>query len=250
MGRAIVREPQSFLMDEPLSNLDAKLRVGMRASLAQLHAKLGITTVYVTHDQTEAMTLGTRVAVMRDGKIVQVAEPQVLYTSPVDLFVAAFIGSPAMNLVEASIDGDELRFGGHAIALDAHRRPAGDVAPHDRRHPAGGLRGRASSPRRSSRASTSRSRSSRSSGADTHVFFRVDAPRVTRRVRPRGGRRRDAPRRGAHALHGARRPAHADPGRLEHAVLAVDPRRLHFFDPGTGRAAELRGAGAALSVSA
>ena len=81
MGRAIVREPQSFLMDEPLSNLDAKLRVGMRASLAQLHAKLGITTVYVTHDQTEAMTLGTRVAVMRDGKIVQVAEPQVLYTA-------------------------------------------------------------------------------------------------------------------------------------------------------------------------
>ena len=82
MGRAIVREPQSFLMDEPLSNLDAKLRVGMRASLAQLHAKLGVTTVYVTHDQTEAMTLGNRVAVMRDGKVVQVAEPQVLYASP------------------------------------------------------------------------------------------------------------------------------------------------------------------------
>src|SRR5262245_23367812 len=85
MGRAVVREPQAFLMDEPLSNLDAKLRVGMRASLAQLHARLGVTTVYVTHDQTEAMTLGQRVAVMRDGRIVQVAEPQHLYREPNDL---------------------------------------------------------------------------------------------------------------------------------------------------------------------
>ena len=111
MGRAIVREPQAFLMDEPLSNLDAKLRVGMRASLARLHARLGVTTVYVTHDQTEAMTLGQRVAVMRDGRIVQVDEPQTLYREPVDLFVAAFIGSPAMNLVEAVIDGDHVVFG-------------------------------------------------------------------------------------------------------------------------------------------
>ena len=104
MGRAIVRQPQAFLMDEPLSNLDAKLRVGMRASLAQLHQQLGVTTVYVTHDQVEAMTLGQRVAVMRSGRILQVAEPQRLYADPVDLFVAAFIGSPAMNLVEATIE--------------------------------------------------------------------------------------------------------------------------------------------------
>ena len=105
MGRAIVREPRAFLMDEPLSNLDAKLRVGMRASLAELHARLGVTTVYVTHDQTEAMTLGQRVAVMRDGKIVQVDEPQALYSKPRDVFVAAFIGSPSMNLVGATVEG-------------------------------------------------------------------------------------------------------------------------------------------------
>src|SRR5690349_289126 len=109
MGRAIVREPKAFLMDEPLSNLDAKLRVGMRASLAQLHARLGVTTIYVTHDQTEAMTLGQRVAVMRDGKIVQVDEPQVLYARPCDVFVAAFIGSPSMNLVEAVVEEDFVR---------------------------------------------------------------------------------------------------------------------------------------------
>ena len=94
IGRAIVREPRAFLMDEPLSNLDAKLRVGMRASLAQLHARLGVTTVYVTHDQTEAMTLGQRVAVLRDGAVVQADRPQELYAHPRDVFVAAFIGSP------------------------------------------------------------------------------------------------------------------------------------------------------------
>ena len=105
MGRAIVREPKAFLMDEPLSNLDAKLRVSMRAQLAALHSRLGTTTVYVTHDQVEAMTLGHRVAVMRDGRILQVDTPQALYAEPTNLFVAAFIGSPAMNLVEA----DDLR---------------------------------------------------------------------------------------------------------------------------------------------
>src|SRR4029077_20999924 len=93
MGRAIVREPKAFLMDEPLSNLDAKLRVGMRASLSQLHRRLGTTTVYVTHDQTEAMTLGQRVAVLRDGRILQCDTPQHLYAEPLNLFVAAFIGS-------------------------------------------------------------------------------------------------------------------------------------------------------------
>ena len=123
MGRAIVREPKAFLMDEPLSNLDAKLRVGMRASLAQLHGRLGVTTVYVTHDQVEAMTLGQRVAVMRDGRILQVDTPQRLYEQPKDRFVAGFIGSPAMNLVEATIDGDEVRFGQFRLPLEAGRRP-------------------------------------------------------------------------------------------------------------------------------
>jgi multiple sugar transport system ATP-binding protein len=123
MGRAIIREPAAFLMDEPLSNLDAKLRVTMRTSLQQLHARLGTTTVYVTHDQVEAMTLGQRVAVMRDGKVQQVDRPQRLYEDPVNTFVAAFIGSPAMNLIEAQISGDSLTFGRHTIPLDRERRP-------------------------------------------------------------------------------------------------------------------------------
>src|SRR3954452_17055746 len=119
MGRAIVRKPQAFLMDEPLSNLDAKLRVGMRASLTQLHRRLRTTTVCVTHDQVEAMTLGERVAVMRDGRIVQVDEPQHLYREPNDLFVAAFIGSPAMNLVHARVEGDMVAFGQFRAPLPA-----------------------------------------------------------------------------------------------------------------------------------
>src|SRR5256885_260515 len=125
MGRAIIREPKAFLMDEPLSNLDAKLRVGMRASLAQLHARLGVTTVYVTHDQTEAMTLGQRVAVINEGRVLQCDVPQRLYDRPDNVFVAAFIGTPAMNLVEATIDGDEIVFGDFRLRLAQHRRPQG-----------------------------------------------------------------------------------------------------------------------------
>ncbi len=177
MGRAIVREPQAFLMDEPLSNLDAKLRVGMRASLAQLHARLGVTTVYVTHDQTEAMTLGKRVAVLRDGKVEQVAEPQVLYAEPRNLFVAAFIGSPAMNLVEASIEDDAIAFGGFRLPLDAGRRPAADV-----RRVVLGIR-----PETFEDAALAAAALPRVSvdvevveelGAETNAFFRIDAARV------------------------------------------------------------------------
>src|SRR5262249_58139949 len=118
-------EPKAFLMDEPLSNLDAKLRVGMRASLQQLHNRLGITTIYVTHDQIEAMTLGQRVAVMRDGQILQVDEPQKLYNEPRDLFVAAFIGSPAMNLVGATMDPHEPPVGPFRIPLSPGRARQG-----------------------------------------------------------------------------------------------------------------------------
>src|SRR3712207_4274095 len=125
MGRAIVREPQAFLMDEPLSNLDAKLRVSMRAELSRLHERLGATTVYVTHDQVEAMTLGQRVAVMRDGRIEQVDRPQTLFRHPENLFVAAFIGSPAMNLVEARLDEDGVAFGRYRVPLAREHRPAG-----------------------------------------------------------------------------------------------------------------------------
>jgi multiple sugar transport system ATP-binding protein len=122
MGRAIVRQPQAFLMDEPLSNLDAKLRVQMRAEIARLQHDLGVTTIYVTHDQVEAMTMGDRVAVMRKGDIQQVAEPQDLYDRPVNLFVGGFIGSPAMNMVEAKVarsDGHLVATtGSHSITLD------------------------------------------------------------------------------------------------------------------------------------
>ena len=108
MGRAIVREPAAFLMDEPLSNLDAKLRVQMRTAIAKLQQRLGTTTVYVTHDQTEALTLGDRVAVMRKGHVQQVGTPKELYNEPANLFVAGFIGSPAMNLLPAHMEGDDL----------------------------------------------------------------------------------------------------------------------------------------------
>ncbi|WP_017611920.1 ABC transporter ATP-binding protein [Nocardiopsis salina] len=123
MGRAIVREPRAFLMDEPLSNLDAKLRVQMRASLNQLHERLGVTTVYVTHDQVEAMTLGDRVAVLRDGRLQQVDTPKRLFDAPVNLFVAGFIGSPAMNFVDARLesdgDGAALKFADHTLPVSA-----------------------------------------------------------------------------------------------------------------------------------
>ena len=135
MGRAMVREPAAYLMDEPLSNLDAKLRVAMRGELARLHERLGVTTVYVTHDQVEAMTLGQRVAVLRDGLLQQCDAPQVLFDHPANLFVAAFIGSPAMNLVEATIDDGNVTFGGtddhHPARAPARARPSGDP-----RHPA------------------------------------------------------------------------------------------------------------------
>jgi multiple sugar transport system ATP-binding protein len=109
MGRAIVRDPQAFLMDEPLSNLDAKLRVQMRAEVARIQDRLGTTTVYVTHDQTEAMTLGDRVAVMRAGVLQQVGAPQELYDDPANIFVAGFIGSPAMNFMPAQVEGGRVR---------------------------------------------------------------------------------------------------------------------------------------------
>jgi multiple sugar transport system ATP-binding protein len=117
MGRAIVREPQAYLMDEPLSNLDAKLRVQMRAEIHRLQRDLGVTTIYVTHDQTEAMTMGDRIAVMSDGNLQQVDTPENVYARPANRFVAGFIGSPAMNMVEATIEGREIRFAGHTLPL-------------------------------------------------------------------------------------------------------------------------------------
>jgi multiple sugar transport system ATP-binding protein len=138
MGRAIVRKPQVFLMDEPLSNLDAKLRVQMRAEIARIQREMSVTTIYVTHDQVEAMTMGDRVAVMRKGELQQMAEPQTLYDTPKNLFVASFIGSPAMNIVEATV---ERRDGGLAVRLgDQELAVPRDVA--QRRRALAGYAGR------------------------------------------------------------------------------------------------------------
>src|SRR5881409_3306855 len=118
MGRAIVRNPQVFLMDEPLSNLDAKLRVQTRTQIAELQQRLGVTTVYVTHDQVEAMTMGDRVAVLKDGLLQQVDSPRALYDHPNNVFVGGFIGSPAMNLIESRITPDGVMLGGVLVPLD------------------------------------------------------------------------------------------------------------------------------------
>jgi multiple sugar transport system ATP-binding protein len=139
MGRAIVRQPQVFCMDEPLSNLDAKLRVQTRTQIASLQRRLGTTTVYVTHDQVEAMTMGDRVAVLKDGLLMQVDSPRKMYDHPNNVFVAGFIGSPAMNLLQANVDGDTLHFGGTdlrvprsaADAVGANRAVTVGVRPED-----------------------------------------------------------------------------------------------------------------------
>ena len=137
MGRALVREPAVFLMDEPLSNLDANLRVQMRSEVLRIQRRLGVATLYVTHDQTEAMTMGDRVAVLRGGTLQQLAAPQELYEQPANLFVASFIGSPAMNLYEATVSGPAdrlvLSLGSQQLALPAdlaQRRP-GSSPPRD-----------------------------------------------------------------------------------------------------------------------
>ena len=235
MGRAIVRQARAFLMDEPLSNLDAKLRVGMRASLAQLHARLGVTTIYVTHDQTEAMTLGQRVAVLRDGAVIQVDRPQELYGRPRNVFVAAFIGAPSMNLVEASIESDTLRFGRFALPLEPACRPerTGRVVLGVRPEAfAAGADASPHLPRIDVVVEVVEEL-----GADTHVCFSVEAPRPA--VDGAGAERDDATLLvDAKTLFTARvDPRFAPPvgSRIE---LAVDTSRLHFFDPGDGVALE------------
>ena len=228
MGRAIIREPKAFLMDEPLSNLDAKLRVGMRASLAQLHARLAVTSVYVTHDQTEAMTLGQRVAVMRDGKIVQVDVPQRLYQAPRDLFVAAFIGSPSMNLVEATVAGDEIAFGQFRLPLDADRRPARGI---DR--VVLGVRPEAFGDAAHAKPHLPRVDITvdvlEELGSDTYVFFPVAAPRVTVESRDASDDETGLLAEGDSLF--AARVDPATTGRVGAPLqLAVDPAQFHFFD--------------------
>jgi multiple sugar transport system ATP-binding protein len=228
MGRAIVREPKAFLMDEPLSNLDAKLRVGMRASLAQLHMRLGTTTVYVTHDQTEAMTLGQRVAVLRDGRILQVDTPQRLYNDPLDVFVAAFIGTPAMNLVEATIDGDNVLFGRFRIPLDSARRP-----DEGHRKVTLGIRPEAFEAAASAPAGSPTIEIVpavvEELGSDAHVFFPFDAKRIS----VDAGQTEDDE--GTllaqeEALFSARVDPRVSAAVGQPLALAVDPARFHFFD--------------------
>ena len=230
MGRAIVREPKAFLMDEPLSNLDAKLRVGMRAQLSSLHARLGTTTVYVTHDQVEAMTLGQRVAVMRDGRIQQVDTPQVLYNRPVNLFVAAFIGSPAMNLVEADVTHDGLEFGGLRIPMSLDgtlpKRVIVGIRPEAFEDAAG------ASPSLPTIETTVEI--VEELGPDTHVIFMVDeAPVDVSEVREASGDDDVLLK-----IEGVAFTARLDPQvhvRTGSTIrLAVDPARFHFFDPATG----------------
>jgi multiple sugar transport system ATP-binding protein len=231
MGRAIVREPKAFLMDEPLSNLDAKLRVEMRASLAQLHARLGVTTVYVTHDQVEAMTLGQRVAVLDAGRILQVDTPQRLYEHPVNLFVAAFIGTPAMNLVEGAIDGDHVVFGGLRLPLDPARRPQGGSRPV-----VVGVRPEAfdavafAAP--GTKTFTIVPEVVEELGSDAHVFFHLDAQAVATDV---SGRDEAALLPESKALYSARIDPRARARVGEPIELALDAARLHFFDPESGK---------------
>ena len=233
MGRAIIREPKAFLMDEPLSNLDAKLRVGMRASLAQLHGRLAVTSVYVTHDQTEAMTLGQRVAVMSEGRIVQVDVPQRLYQAPKDLFVGTFIGSPSMNLVEAILDGDHVSFGQFRVPLDRDRRPEHGIdrvvlgirpeAFNDAAH------GRPGLPRIEVAVDVLEEL-----GSDAFVFFHVAAPRVT--IESRAASEDEASLLVEEdAFFTARVEAMSSARVGAPLQLAVDPSTFHFFDLQTGR---------------
>ena len=254
MGRAIVRDPAAFLMDEPLSNLDAKLRVQTRTEIARLQHELGVTTIYVTHDQIEAMTMGDRVAVMRKGVLQQVDRPQVLYENPANLFVAGFIGSPSMNLVEATVTADD--DGGLAIGLGEQRLAIPDEVLAAR--PA--LRGYEGKPivlgirpedmedaelmadAPTDRRLTSTVELVEALGSDLLVHFAVDAPpAATEDVRELASdidpvATADAPVVGD--AHRARVIARLSPrarvtpaGTVE---LVVDTHRLHFFDPDDG----------------
>jgi multiple sugar transport system ATP-binding protein len=237
MGRAIVREPAAFLMDEPLSNLDAKLRVDMRAELARLHERLGVTTIYVTHDQVEAMTLGTRVAVMRDGTVQQVDTPQELYREPRNLFVAAFIGSPSMNLVDATLTGDAVLFAGFRVPLAEARRPtdgSSDTVVL-------GIRPQDFDDARTADPSLPVIEVDvavvEELGSATHVLFTIDAPPVdVESVRAASDDRERATLLASdkRALFTAEVPEGTPVRPGERFRLALDPSRLHFFDPASG----------------
>jgi multiple sugar transport system ATP-binding protein len=238
MGRAIVREPQVFLMDEPLSNLDAKLRVSMRAQLSLLHQRLGVTTVYVTHDQIEAMTLGQRVAVLRDGTLQQYDTPQNLFRQPINLFVAAFIGSPSMNFVPAAVAGGQVRFADVTLALPTDSPLAGAD-----RQLLLGVRPTAFAPGSQNGWPTLQVMPTviEDLGDERFVIFDVNAPRVdTEATRAAVDAQTaddallmaDEER----AIFTIRLPADAPVTVGEPLTVSIDPARLYFFDPQTGDA--------------
>jgi multiple sugar transport system ATP-binding protein len=238
MGRAMVREPQAYLMDEPLSNLDAKLRVGMRAELARLHDRLGVTTIYVTHDQVEAMTLGDRVAVMRDGTIQQIDTPERLFEAPANVFVAAFIGSPAMNLALGELSDGRLRVAGIEIPLPAVPRHQGRVVagirPTDLR-PAGAEDDPGAPRLRAELEVVERL------GAESHVIFPVDAEKPAGEAAVAAEQATEDSDATLLAGDNRARFTAAIPGRRrfsggEVVELMVPPEALHLFDPATGAA--------------
>ena len=250
MGRAIVRQPSAFLMDEPLSNLDAKLRVQMRAEISELQRNLGVTTIYVTHDQVEAMTMGDRVAVMRKGELQQAAEPQELYDRPVNLFVAGFIGSPAMNLLEATLQRDngtmKVVAGTQEIALGEEtlsQRPA--LRGYESREIVLGIRPEDLEDSRLA-GETALGGTLQGTvtlrealGAEIMVHFSVDAPPAFTADVKELAEDIDAERAEAHAGESSavlvgRFGARSRVKSGEQIDVAVDTRQLHFFDVETG----------------
>jgi multiple sugar transport system ATP-binding protein len=249
MGRAIVRQPQAFLMDEPLSNLDAKLRVQMRAEISRLQSELGVTTLYVTHDQVEAMTMGDRVAVMRKGELQQVAEPQELYDRPVNLFVAGFIGSPAMNMLEATLErangGFVAKVGSQRLALDEEALAARPrLQEFEGRHVIVGIRPEdledaALAPGTPADRRLSGPLQLREAlGSELVVHFDVDArPALTEDVRELAQDTdavavQDLDQ--EHATIVGRFTARSRVREGETVEVAVDTRSLHFFEPDSG----------------
>ncbi len=251
MGRAIVRAPQAFLMDEPLSNLDAKLRVQMRGEVLRIQKDLGTTTLYVTHDQTEAMTMGDRVAVMRKGELQQCAPPQELYDRPVNLFVAGFIGSPSMNLIEADLEvtdgGAYVSFGQQRLRVEdevLERRPR--LKQMDGRRVIFGIRPEDMEDLELEPETPEDRRISttvdltEAMGSEVYVHFEVDAPPVmTEDTKELAEDRGEA----AETVEAAKEKKAQFVGRFapttsatmgERIEIAVDTRRLHFFDPETG----------------
>ena len=246
MGRAMVREPQAFLMDEPLSNLDAKLRVQMRAQLSLLHERLRTTTVYVTHDQVEAMTLGQRVAVLKDGILQQVDSPQNLYMHPANLFVAAFIGSPPMNLVEAKVSGGDVSFAGFKLPLPSDQQLAGyegrdvilGIRPSDLEDTAVWRNDKLPTIEVTAEVTEEL-------GSEVNVIFTVDAPPVLTEDTIKAAS--DEGSADTISLIADQKPVARFCARVDARTsckpgqtirLSIDPARFHFFDPETSVAIE------------